>query len=51
MLPASRSPRRLPIVIRAIAPTPRMTRSSYRTGNAEVTCSMADDVETATVNT
>ena len=51
MLPASRRPRRLPIVISAIATTPRMTRSSYRAGTAEVTCSIADAVDTATVMT
>ena len=51
MLPASRIPRRLPIVMRAIAPTPIRTRSSWRPGNAEMICSTADEVETATVMT
>ncbi len=51
MLPASRSPRRLPIVIRAMQPTPIRTRSSKRAGNADVICSTADEVETATVIT
>ena len=49
MLPASRSPRRLPSVIRPIATTPMTTRSSSRAGTAEVICSTADDVDTATV--
>ena len=51
MLPASRRPRRLPIVMRPIAPTPMSTRSSNRTGNAETICSTADEVDTATVMT
>ena len=49
MLPASRSPRRLPIVIRLMAPTPISDRSSNRAGNADMICSTADDVDTATV--
>ena len=51
MLPASRRPRRLPTVMRPIAPTPMTTRQSSRAGNAEVICSTADEVDTATVST
>ena len=49
MLPASRMPRRLPIVIRPIAVTPIPTANGARPGSADVICSTADDVETATV--
>ena len=51
MLPDSRRPRRLPSVMRAIATTPMITRSSSSSGIAEVICSTADDVDTATVIT
>ncbi len=34
-----------------MATTPITTRSSYRKGNADVICSTADEVETATVMT
>ena len=51
-LPASRRPRRLPIVIRAIAATHELDPEVDRgPGTAEVTCSIADAVETATVIT
>ena len=49
MLPASRRPRRLAIVISAIAPTPMPTAKGASAGTAEVICSTADEVETATV--
>ena len=49
MLPASRSPRRLAIVINAIADTPMPTATGASDGSAETICSTADDVETATV--
>ena len=39
------------MVMRPIATTPIRTRSSYRIGKAEVICSTADEVETATVMT
>ena len=51
MLPASRIPRRFATVIRAIAATPISTRTSYSIGAADVICSTADDVDTATVST
>ena len=51
MLPASRRPRRLAIVIRPIAATPISTRSSNSDGKADMICSTADEVETATVIT
>jgi hypothetical protein len=51
MFPASRSPRRLPSVIKAIATTPMTIRSSKSAGNADVICSTADEVDTATVMT
>ena len=49
MLPASRRPRRLPIVMSPIAVTPIATEAGATAGKAEMTCSTADDVETATV--
>ena len=51
MLPASRSPRRLPIVINPMALTPMITLQSMSTGTADVICSTADEVDTATVST
>ena len=51
MLPDSRRPRRFPIVISEMAATPITTRKSISAGIAEVICSTADDVETATVIT
>ena len=51
MLPASRRPRRLPMVIRPIAPTPMNTLQSRSDGKAETICSTADEVDTATVRT
>src|SRR6476659_4414499 len=49
MLPASRTPRRLAIVMSPSAETPIRTRTSPRAGNADTICSTADDVETAAV--
>jgi hypothetical protein len=49
MFPDSLSPRRFPTVIRRIARTPIATRSGNRAGTADVICSTADEVETATV--
>ena len=49
MLPDSRSPRRLPSVIRPMAVTPMRTASGWSSGMAETICSTADEVETATV--
>ena len=52
MLPDSRRPRRLPSVIRTMAATPISDALVERApGTAEVICSTADDVETATVMT
>jgi hypothetical protein len=51
MLPDSRSPRRLPIVIRMMAVTPITSFHSATSGTAETTCSAAEAVETATVMT
>jgi len=51
MFPDSRRPRRLPRVIRMIAATPTSRRQSATAGTAEMTCSTADAVETATVIT
>src|SRR4051794_363702 len=49
MLPASRTPRRLAIVISRIALTPIPTRTEPRPGRAETICSTADDVDPAAV--
>ena len=51
MLPDARIPRRLPIMIKPMTAMPIPTRTSKRAGTAEATCSIADDVETATVIT
>ncbi len=51
MLPDSRSPRRLPIVIKTIAATPTSILIASTAGTAEMTCSTADAVDTATVIT
>ena len=39
------------MVMSAMQPTPMITRSSKRAGNADTICSTADEVETATVMT
>jgi hypothetical protein len=51
MLPDSRSPLRLPKVMRAIDSTPSSIRQSRSAGKAEMSCSTADAVDTATVMT
>ena len=51
MLPDSRRPRRLPIVIRTIATIPISTRSRGDAGAIEKIWSRADEVDTATVIT
>ena len=52
MLPASRRPRRLPSVIRPIADDPDQDALiGCSSGTADVICSTADDVDTATVRT
>ena len=51
MFPDSRRPRRLPIVISAIEMTPISTRRSLIPGSIEMSCSTADEVDTATVMT
>ena len=50
MLPASRRPRRLPIVISRIAKIPISTRQASSDGTADAICSTADEVDTATVS-
>ncbi len=51
MSPASRSPRRLAIVISAIERMAISMRMSYRAGTTEYTWATAEAVETATVIT
>ena len=51
MFPDSRRPRRLPTVISAITPTATGRRHRSRPGAIEISWSIADDVETATVIT
>ena len=51
MSPASRSPRRLAIVINAIERIAISIRMSYRAGTTEYTWATADAVDTATVMT
>ena len=51
MLPDSRSPRRLPIVMSAMTPMPTSTFQTSSCGTSEASWSSAEDVETATVMT
>ena len=51
MFPDSRRPRRLAIVIRAITATATSIRTRSRPGRIEISWSIADDVDTATVIT
>ena len=51
MFPDSRRPRRFPTMMSITAMTPIHTRQSSKPGNAEISCSTADVVETATVIT
>ncbi len=51
MFPDSRRPRRLPTVIRAITVTANGIRHGSRSGAIEISWSIADDVDTATVIT
>ena len=51
MFPDSRRPRRLPTVIRAITVTANGMRHGSRSGAMEISWSIAEEVETATVMT
>jgi len=51
MFPDSRRPRRLPIVMSTMATAPMTSFQSCSSGTAEMTCSAADAVDTATVIT
>ncbi len=51
MLPDSRRPRRLPTVMRAMTVTATRMRTASRPGTIEMSWSIADDVDTATVIT